>query len=158
MESSLIVIVFDDEKQAGAALESLRRLEHQGAIQFKDTAVLTKDLDGKLHVKNEVSSATETGAVGGGLVGLLLTFLFPGVGLVIGALSGAAIGALLGEGIDRSFVKELSKSMEPGKSALFLLVRNAQPAVVDAFRPYSGKVYQTTLPEDIEERLEKALA
>jgi uncharacterized membrane protein len=156
--SNLVVIVFNDEHQAGQALATLRGLEHQGAIQFDDTAVLSKAPDGKLHVKNEVSSATETGAVVGGMLGLLMTFLFPGVGILIGAAGGAAVGALLDQGIDRSFVKELSESLQPGSSALFLLVKHAQPAVVDALKPYHGSVYQTTLPEDVEERLARALA
>ena len=49
-ESSLVVIVFNDDHQAGDALASLRRLEKSGAIEFQDTAVLSKDADGKLHV------------------------------------------------------------------------------------------------------------
>jgi uncharacterized membrane protein len=156
--SNLVVLVFDDEHQATDALATLRRLEKAGAIHFDDTAVLTKDQTGKLHVKNEASSATEVGAVAGGALGVLLTVLFPGVGLVVGAAAGAAIGALLDQGVDRSFVKELSESLQPGSSALFLLVKHAQPAVIDALKPYKGKVYQTTLPEDVQERLERALA
>jgi uncharacterized membrane protein len=156
--SDLLVIVFNDENQASDALAALRRLEHAGAIHFKDTAVLAKDHAGKLKVKNEVSSATETGAVAGGMLGLLLTFMFPVFGIAVGAAAGAAIGAALGDGIDRGFVKELSQKMEPGSSALFLLIAEAQPAVADALKPFSGKVYQTTLDRDVEERLERALA
>jgi uncharacterized membrane protein len=156
--SDLIVLVFDDEHQAGEALAALRRMEKEGAIHFEDTAVLVKDQKGKVHAKNEVSSATETGAVGGALLGLLLTFMFPGVGLAIGALGGAAVGALLGEGVDRDFVKDLSKSMQPGTSALFVLIKHAVPAVIDVLKPFKGTVYQTTLNEDLEERLQRAMA
>jgi uncharacterized membrane protein len=55
-------------------------------------------------------------------------------------------------------VKEVSESLQPGSSALFLLVKRAQPAVIDALKPFTGTVYQTTLPTDLEERLVKALA
>jgi uncharacterized membrane protein len=156
--SDLIVLVFDDEHQGPEAMAALRRMEKEGAIHFEDTAVLVKDQKGKVHTKNEVSSATETGAVGGALLGVLLTFLFPGVGLVIGGLAGGAIGALLGEGVDGKFVKELSQSMEPGSSAVFVLIKHAQPAVIDVLKPFKGKVYQTTLNEDLEERLQRAMA
>jgi uncharacterized membrane protein len=156
--TDLVVIVFDDENSARDALKDLRKLEHEGAIHFEDTAVLSKDHNGKVHVKNEVSGTTETGAVAGGALGLLLMFLFPGVGIILGAAAGAAIGAMLGEGVDRNFVKELSQSLEPGKSALFLMIKAAQPAFVDALKPYKGQVYQTTLSEDVEKRLARALA
>src|SRR5215831_6771763 len=102
--SELIVLVFDDEQQGPEAMAALRRMEKEGAIHFEDTAVIVKDQKGKVHTKNEVSSTTETGAVGGALLGVLLTFLFPGVGLVIGGLAGGAIGALLGNGVDSKFV------------------------------------------------------
>jgi uncharacterized membrane protein len=156
--SELIVLVFEDEHQAPEALAALRRMEKEGALHFEDTAVIVKDQNGKVHKKNEVSSTTETGVVGGALLGVLLTFLFPGVGLLIGGLAGGAIGALLGEGVDGKFVKDLSQSMQPGTSALFVLIKHAQPAVIDVLKPFHGKVYQTTLNEDLEERLERALA
>ena len=156
--SNLVVLVFDDEQQAYDALATMRRLEHAGAVSLDDTAVISKDATGKIEVKNQVSNATKTGAVVGGVLGLLMTFMFPVAGLTIGALSGAGIGAVLDKGVDRGFVKEVSQALEPGRSALFLLIGSAQPAVLDALKPYSGKVYQSTLPPDLEERLEKALA
>jgi uncharacterized membrane protein len=156
--SDLIVIVFNDEQQARDALGTLRKYEHEGVLSLKDTAVLTKDAHGKVHVKNEASSATETGAVVGAVLGPLLAFMFPVVGIAIGALGGAAIGALLGDGVDRGFVKEMTTSLEPGKSALFLVIQDVNPAVFDALKPFSGKVYQTTLSEDVEDRLTRALA
>src|SRR5665811_1345429 len=50
----------------------LRSLEHEGKAHFEDTAVVTRDADGNAHVKNEASSATETGAAIGGMVGLMV--------------------------------------------------------------------------------------
>ena len=156
--SDLIVLVFDDEKAAFDALAGLRRIEKEGAVQFDDTAVVSKDHNGKLHKKNEVSTATEVGAVAGGFLGLLLMGLFPIVGIAIGVLGGAGVGALLGDGVDRKFVKEVGDSLEPGNSAIFLLVRHANAAMIDIFKPYTGKIYQTTLSEDLESRLTRALA
>src|SRR5262245_15184115 len=72
--SQLVVITFDDEEQAGRALQSIRQVERQGQLKLNDTAVVVKDKEGRVHTKNEVSSATETGAVIGGVIGGLLTF------------------------------------------------------------------------------------
>lgn len=156
--SDVIVIVFDGQQQASDALASLRQLEREDAVHFEDTAVVTKDQSGKLHVKNEVAGRTETGAVAGAIVGGMLTLMFPGVGLIVGALSGAGIGALMGEGVDKGFVKEVSEALQPGTSALFLVTKQVNPAVFDAMKPFTGRIYHTSLSEDAEDRLTRALA
>jgi uncharacterized membrane protein len=156
--SEVLVIVFDDDTQAPEALAALRRLERQDILHFVDTAVITRDEHGKLHTRNELASQTEVGVVGGAIVGGLMTLLFPGVGILVGALSGGAIGALLGDGIDRKFVKEVSASLQPGTSALMVVINHLDPAVFDALKPYSGKIYHSSLSEDAEERLTRALA
>ena len=76
----LVVITFDDEAQAGQALRSLRALEKQGLLKLNDTAVVAKDQSGQVRTQNEVSSATEIGAVAGAVVGGLLSFMFPPAG------------------------------------------------------------------------------
>lgn len=158
MDDNLVVITFEGENEAGEVLATIRRLEKQGVIKLKDTAVVSKDPDGKVHVKNELSSATEIGATTGAVLGGMLTFLFPPVGIAIGGASGAAIGALLGQGVDGGFVKEVSQNLAPGGSALFLLINYGHASAIDALKPFKGTVYQTTLPTDLEDRLRKALA
>jgi uncharacterized membrane protein len=144
--SELIVITFDDEQQAGRALHSLRGLERQGLLQLNDTAVVVKDRGGSVRTQNEVSSATETGAVVGAVIGGLLAFMFPLLGAALGAAGGAAIGASLDEGVDPSFVREVQESLQPGSSALFIVAREANlDALVPALEPYRGSLRQTTL-------------
>jgi len=158
MDDNLVVITFDSEEEAGEVLKIVRRLEHEGVIKLKDSAVVSKDQSGKAHVKNELSSATEVGMVAGGLIGPLLTIFFPIAGIAIGVAAGAGIGASLGQGVDGKFVDEVKENLKPGGSALFLLVSHGHPAALDALKGHHGTVYQTTLPEDIEDRLRKALA
>jgi uncharacterized membrane protein len=157
MPQNLVVLSFNDEQQAGAALRALRDQQKQGLIHLNDTAVITKDQAGKVHTHNEASSATEIGAVAGGALGLVLFFMFPVAGVAIGAAGGAAVGALLDQGVDGKFVKEVSENLTPGTSALFLVFDRANPAVMQVLEPFHGKVIQTTLPSDIEERLRKAV-
>jgi uncharacterized membrane protein len=78
--ADLVVVTFDIESDAREALHALRALEKEGVLHLTDTAVVAKDLDGKVHVKNEWSSGTEIGAVVGGAVGLLTSFFFPVAG------------------------------------------------------------------------------
>jgi uncharacterized membrane protein len=156
--SDLIVVTFDGEEQAGQALQRVRQVERAGQLKLNDTAVVVKDKNGTVRTRNEVSSATETGAVVGGLVGGLLTFFFPPAGAALGAAAGAAIGAVTGQGVDGGFVREVQADLPPGSSALFLLAREGDVrAFAAAFEPFQGKLHQTTLDTEAEEALRRAL-
>ena len=156
--SQLVVVTFDDEQQANQALRSLRGLERQGLLPLNDTAVVVKDQRGRVRTQNEVSSATETGAVVGAVVGGLLAFVFPLLGAALGAAGGAAVGASLDEGVDPSFVREVRESLQPGSSALFVVAREANlEALVPALEPYRGTLRQTTPSTEVEESLRRAL-
>jgi len=158
--SSLVVISFDSPSEAEQVLTSLKAQTKYDNISFKDTAVVSKDLDGKVHVKNEVSQGTMTATGVGALLGLLLGgLLFPVAGLFLGAGGGALVGRFMNLGVDGDFVKEVSDSLQPGTSALFVLVHDANPAVVRAIlQEHPGKVLHTTLTPEAEEALKKALS
>jgi len=156
--NQLIVIAFDHFDDARSAMRDLRKLEHDGRIRFEDTALVERDPDGTVHVKNEVSGTTETAAVIGAVVGGLLTFVFPPLGLVVGAVAGAAVGAAMDTGVSPKFVDQVKSTLRPGRSALFLVVKESQlDAVLAALRQYSGDVIQTTLDSETEEALKQAV-
>ena len=156
--SQVVAISFDSEDDARSALGSLRGLEKAGQIHFEDTAIVAHHADGKFEVKNEASSTTETGAVVGALLGGLLFVVFPIAGIALGAAAGAGVGALLGNGVDGDFVKEVKEQLPPGKSALFLVIKDASAdATIPALRRYHGEVIQTTLDEDTESALRDAM-
>jgi uncharacterized membrane protein len=156
--NQLIVVAFDHFDDARTAMQSLRSLERQGRIRFEDTAIVERDPDGTAHVRNEVSGMTETAVVVGALVGGLVTFMFPPAGMAIGAAVGAAVGAMLKTGVDPDFVDDVKETLRPGRSALFLVVKESDAdATLAAIRPFSGDVLQTTLDSEAEEALRRAL-
>jgi uncharacterized membrane protein len=158
--SNLIVIIFDNEAEAGKVREAIRKLEHQGLISLDDSAVVVKDSSGKIHMHNQMDRGIIVGAVGGSLIGLMLGFIFfPVGGLVIGALGGALVGKFSDLGVDQKFVKEVQHSIQPGTSALFVIVRQSDPnAAVAALKPYKGTIYHSTLSTEAEETLRRALS
>jgi uncharacterized membrane protein len=156
--SDLLVITFQGEETAGAALHSIRNAEKGGGLALSDTAVIRKDGQGQVHIDNEWSSGAEVGAVAGGAVGALATFFFPIVGAAVGAGLGALVGSKFDTGVDQDFAQDVAKGLAPGSSALFLMLKGEEPAaVVSAFEPYEGTVYQTTLAPDFEDQLRRAL-
>jgi uncharacterized membrane protein len=156
--NQLIVIAFDHFADARNALKSLRELEHQRRIRFEDTAIVERNPDGTAHVTNEVSGTTETAAVVGAIIGGLVTFAFPPAGIAIGAAVGAVVGMSLDNGVSGEFVDEVKKTLRPGRSALFLVVKQSEAdSLMAVLRPYSGDVIQTTLDTDGADALREAL-
>ena len=156
--SQVVALSFNSEDDARNALASLRGLEKAGQIHFEDTAIVAHGTDGEFAVKNEASGTTETGAVVGAVLGGLLFVVFPIAGIALGAAAGAGVGALLGNGVDGDFVKEVKEQLPPGKSALFLVIKDANAdATIPALRRFHGEVIQTTLDEDTESALRDAM-
>jgi len=157
--SSLIVLAFENEDEAGKVHEALVQGNKEGVLQIDDAAVVVKDADGKVHVKNQVARGTWTATGVGGLLGLLLgSIFFPIGGLIFGLAGGALVGRMMNLGVDGKFVKDVEAEIKPGTSAIFVLIKSNNPtAELAILRQFNGKVLQTNLSSEAEESLKKAL-
>jgi uncharacterized membrane protein len=157
---NLIVITFDNDEEAGRVLKTLKSVESGGYLDLDDSAVVVRDEEGKVHVHNEMDRGVKIGAVGGGLLGLLIAGIFaPIAAIIVGAVAGGLIGASFDLGISKKFIKDVQESLQPGTSAIFFVVRDADPDMaIAALRPYKGTVYQTSLPPEAEESLRRTLS
>lgn len=156
--SSLVVFAFRDEGGAEQMRDELVGLQKQHLITLSDAAVLVRKEDGKVKVKQAVS-LVGAGALGGAAWGMLIGLLFwaPWLGLAIGAASGAIAGMLSDTGVDDHFIKEVGETIEPGHSALFLLVEEwTEDKVLDQLAKYEATVLQTSLSEEDEAKLRAA--
>ncbi|MEJ2169935.1 MAG: DUF1269 domain-containing protein, partial [Desulfobacterales bacterium] len=126
--STLVVIGYDDEFKAEEVRLKLRKLQKDYLIDLEDAVVAVKNDKGKVKLHQAIN-LTAAGAIGGGFWGSLigLIFLNPLLGAAVGATAGAVSGALTDVGINDKFMKELAAAMNPGSSALFVLVRKATP-------------------------------
>jgi uncharacterized membrane protein len=156
--SDLIVITFRGEGDARAALEHIRQAERGGGISVSDFAVVEKDAGGNIHHSGEVDKATKGGAAGGGFLGLLIGLaFFPVLGLLAGAAAGALLGKSLHHDVDKNLIRDVTADLTPGTSALFLLVEGSAAAIVGSVREFQGKVYQTSVSDELESQLNEAL-
>jgi uncharacterized membrane protein len=157
--ADLIVIGYDDEETADLAAEEVMRLSDDLVIQPESVAVIRRDLDGRYHVETTHHPVLE-GATWGMLWGVLfgLLFFIPGFGLAVGAGLGALFGLLNKAGIDQEFQQRVRDMVQPGTSALFMIVDKITPdKAIEALSRYGGTVLQTSLSKEVEEELQQAL-
>ena len=157
--SSLIAVGFKDEFTADAVLLELRKLQKEHLIDLEDAAVVIRDKDGKVKIK-QTQELTTAGALSGGFWGLLFGFIFfnPLLGWAVGAIAGGISGALTDIGIDDNFIREVGSTIEPSTSAIFVLVRSATPdKVLEDLSRFEGKVLKTSLSNEDEAKLQAIL-
>ena len=158
--ADLIVFAFDNEGGAAEMRDELISLQKQQLIELEDAAVVVRRQDGKVKVK-QVASLAGAGALGGAFWGMLIGLLFwaPWLGLAIGAVTGAVAGGLTDIGVDDKFIKEVGNTIEPGHSALFILVRKATgDKVVEHVKKFNPTVLQTSLSEEDEAKLRETFS
>ena len=157
--SNLVVVAYPDEYRAAEVMAALRRLNKQYLIDLEDACYVTKDARGKIKLHQNTSLAG-AGAAWGGLWGMLIGLLFfvPFLGFAIGAGMGAIGGKLSDYGIDDKFAKQLTATLQPNSSAIFVLVQRSTPdKVVPELAKFGGTILQTSLPKETEDKLRAAL-
>jgi uncharacterized membrane protein len=158
--ANLFVLAFEDENGAEEMLKEISNLQKQELIVIEDAAIAIHHENGKVKVK-QINSLTGAGAVGGAFWGMLfgLIFFVPFAGMAVGAAAGAFMGKLGDYGINDTFIKDVSRKVTQGTSALFLLVHSAQrEKVIEALKPYHGELIQSSLSPAQEAELKEAFA
>src|SRR5919107_97283 len=157
--ATLVAIGYPDETTATAASLEAQRLAKDLIIQPDAIAAIIRDREGKFHV------TTNHHAVGGGATwgmfwGLLFGMLFfiPFLGMAVGAGLGALMGKMTKGAIDKQFQNQVRDMLEPGTSALFLVVEQVTAdKAIEGLAPYGGTVLKSSLPKETEAELQEAL-
>jgi len=178
--SQLIVVGFKkDMYRASQVLNQLQAMDDDWVVDLHDAVAVYRDYNGKLRVDQSYQMTTGKGAGWGGLwgslIGLTLAIPFTGgatapaaAALATGALAGGAIGAGARAidafwwkdefGIPDGFVKQIGGIVQPGDSAVFALLRSANPNIVaETFRGYGGTILTTRLSRSQQEKVENVL-
>jgi uncharacterized membrane protein len=159
--ATLVAIGYPDQGTAEQARGTVMQLEQELIIQADQVAAIDRDLEGKYHVHTSHGGASAGGgAAWGGFWGFLfgLLFFIPFFGLALGAGMGALFGHFGEKGIDKAFQQQVRDQLQPGTSALFLIVEQATPdKAIAALQQYGGTVIKTSLSEEDTKKLQDAL-
>lgn len=146
--AELIAIGYGDELTAAQAAEDLRaRSQQAGIIEPDATAAVTRDGDGTFSVRTNhhlVGSEATWGMFWAPLFGYL--FFTPVFGMGVGAGLGVLTGKVETMGIDPAFAEQVRDLVQPGTSALFLIVeRGASREPIDELSRFGGRVVVSSL-------------
>jgi len=182
--SNLIVVSFQkDMFRASMLLNKLIDMDLDWAVDLRDAVAVYRDYSGRLRIDQSYRMTTGEGAGWGALFGSLIgatlgAIAIPFTGgasaagaagaLVAGTLGGSVLGATSGAidadwwknefGISEDFVKEIGALVQPGDSAIFALLRTADPVyVAEQLRGYGGTVLHSTLTLAQEAKVQSVL-
>ena len=157
--AELIAIGYPDETTAPQAAAEAQKLAKDLVIEPDAIASIVRDTEGKFHVTTShhpVTGGASWGMFWGLLFGLL--FFIPVFGMAVGAGLGALFGKVEKTGINKEFQEQVRDMLQPGTSALFMVVEKVTPdKAVDALAPFGGTVLKSSLSKDAERELQEAL-
>lgn len=159
--NKLIVTVFKDETKAYEGVKALEQLHAENALTLYATAVIAKDANGAITIKQQADEGplgTVLGMTTGSLVGL--------IGGPVGMVAGAAAGTLLGSlydiaevGISGDFWDEALQQLSPGKVAVIAEADEDWVTPLDArMESLGGVVFRRVRSEFVDQQIEREIA
>ena len=117
----IVVAAFQDEMAADQVADQLKAAQSAGQLSYKNLAVVRKNPEGKVKIKETGDMSFGPGAGIGAVVGGALGLFAGPAGLVAGAAAGGVIGgsaaALRDSGIPDERLEQFGDVLKPGNSA-----------------------------------------
>ncbi len=157
----MMVVAFEDEYKADEVLSTLKQLDVEAIVDLKSAAVVKRDAEGQVKIRETKDFDAKQGAIGGAVAGGLLGLLTGK--LLVGALVGAAGGAVAGHGIDMGlndeYLKSVGESLGSGTSALVALVafQRIERAMEELDKFEGGTILRHTLSDEVYQQLSDAI-
>ena len=146
----LYIAAYPDSSSAEEVWNALKQSAHDKSIAVEALALVNRDDDGKVHVKDttrETGVGAAIGAVGGAVVGLI----FPPA-LIASAVVGAGIGAGTGKVVDRVSKQKIKENVEwivePGQSGIVILFHPQSTADVEKELAKAARIVREHIEED----------
>ena len=144
----MLVVVFDSESKAYEGKKALLQLDREGSVGVYAYAVVAKNANGVVDVKQGDDSGP-LGTLVGTSLGSLIGLLGGPVGLAIGATAGLVAGAtadLNNARIGADFIDDVTKVLLPGKVAVVAAIDEDWTTPVDTrMEAIGGIVFRRAL-------------
>ncbi len=144
--SELIVFAFGTLTGAPEMVNAVDRLQNQHLIDLEDAALLVRNLDGQPQV-GQVTTLDRSSPLSNNFWDRLIRRIFPILSMVLTAddIEYVFGDSLSHMGIDDNFITEVREAIQPGNSALFLLVPDAIPdETMDALSSHTTTVLRAS--------------
>jgi uncharacterized membrane protein len=142
----MLVVVFGDEPKTYEGSRALSQLDSEGSISIHAEAVIEKNADGTVTVKQERDDLPIR-TIGGTAIGALIGLLGGPIGLGIGAVTGTIAGGIWDvsrTGVDAEFIDEVSAKLTPGSWAIVSEISEEWVTPVDTrMEALGGTVFRT---------------
>jgi len=117
---TLLYAVYDGQDTAGQVFQTMKSGQRSTGERIESYAIVSKDVKGKVRVRDQRKRDAAVGAVLGGVVGLV----GGPAGVAAGVAAGGAVGYLTGDtvGIPRDKVDSMQASLTPNSSALIVVL------------------------------------
>jgi len=148
----MLVVVFDGESEAYKGSSELAALDSEGSISIHSKAVVRKNADGTITIK-QAGDEFPIRAVGGTAIGALIGVLGGPIGLGIGMATGAVAGTvsdLRRAGVNEEFLEDVTKELKPGKWAVVSDISEEWVTPVDTRMDALGGSVHRTAWHDVE--------
>ncbi len=156
--TKFIVSVFDNETAAYEGSRALQELHNEGSIVVYAGAVISKDQDGNVQIKDAADEGpigTATGMLIGSLVGALGGPAGMAAGMAAGSLSGCMID-LYNTGVSTEFLDDVAGVLTPGKYAVVAEVAEGWTAPLDTrMEALGGTVFRRWRIDVEDEQIER---
>jgi uncharacterized membrane protein len=117
---TLIYAVYNGQDTASEVFKTMKSAQSSTGERIESYAVVSKDLKGKVKVRDQRTRDAGVGAVIGGVIGLV----GGPIGVAAGATAGGAVGYLTGDavGISRDSVEAMKQALTPDSSAVVVVL------------------------------------
>ena len=158
--NKMIITVFNTEEKAYEGLTAFKTLHQNGDISVYATAVINKNETGEIKIKQISDNGpvgTAVGMVSGALIGLVAGPAGMAAGAMVG-MYGGMFYDLDNADVDSTFLDEVAKALEDGKTAVVTDVDEAWTAPVDnKMNALDAMIYRRNKAEVAEDQFNREL-
>jgi uncharacterized membrane protein len=131
---SVVVVGFSENEKAYVGFSELKSLSDQQQLTARSAALVERDQNGKLQIKDSFDDETGVPTAGGGLVGMLLGVIAGPYGMLLGLTGGALAGGKYeldrGDQQDEVLTK-INAAINPGHTVLVAQISEPSIEVLD---------------------------